>query len=383
MNKKPNYNSYGLPVWLMSLLTFLCFSPLTVYAASDYPLVEKYISLPVVYGITTVVSFLLLMGYLVFIKARNMNFVFLYVSVFLVNVGYFFLAVSSTIPEALMANRISYLGAVCLPLMMLLIISDVCQIQYSRIAMAILISISAITFVIAASPGFSTVYYKEVYLIFVNGAAKLKKVYGPLHKWYYVYLIGYYLLIIFTVVQSWIKKRIKSANQALFLATITLLNILVWYVEQLFRFDFEFLSVSYIVTELFLLFLYSTVEEEEKRFENILGEIPMLAQPEQTVVNEQPVFIPAEITVLPEEYAHIDKPITIEDIISVWPEVAQLTSREVEVFMYMIDNKRRKDIAEEMFVTESTVKKHTSNIFRKLDISSRYEIMEKIKKINY
>ena len=55
-----------------------------------------------------------------------------------------------------------------------------------------------------------------------------------------------------------------------------------------------------------------------------------------------------------------------------------LTVREKEVFLEILKNKKRKAIAEELCVTESTVKKHTSHIFAKLGVSSRVELFEKL-----
>ena len=364
----------------MLTVLLLTVTQLTAYAADTYPLVDRYISLPCVYGAVAFVSFILLLGYIVLIKIKELNFILLYICVLLVNVGYFFLSVSKTVPEALMANRISYLGSVFLPLTMLLIIGDVCQLKYNKYILAVLIAISTITFVIAASPGYSTIYYKEVVLVYVNGAAKLKKVYGPMHKWYYVYLIMYYILMLATIAHSWIKKKLESVNTAIFLALLTLLNIVVWYLEQIFRFDFEMLSVSYILTEFFLLFLYTAMDEYRYNILPIENSITAIGGGPK--VDYIPQYVAKEITVLPEEYTPVKKALTIEDIIAVWPQVAELTSREVEVFMYLVANKRRKDIADEMFVTESTVKKHTSNIFRKLDISSRAEIMDRLNNLN-
>ena len=39
-----------------------------------------------------------------------------------------------------------------------------------------------------------------------------------------------------------------------------------------------------------------------------------------------------------------------------------------------------KEIAEELFVTESTIKKHTSSIFAKFNVTNRYELYAKLKK---
>ena len=166
-------NSKNPFVFTIALRLFYI-APITAFAASDSPLVDNYINPTVIYAFTTAISFILLLGYLAMIKMKEITFILLYSSVFLVNAGYLMSSMSTTVSEALMANRISYLGAGFLPLLMLLIIMDVCRIKQNRFIITMLIAISIIIFLIAASPGYSTVNYKEVNLGFVNGAAKLK-----------------------------------------------------------------------------------------------------------------------------------------------------------------------------------------------------------------
>lgn len=371
-------NSKNPFVFTIALRLFYI-APITAFAASDSPLVDNYINPTVIYAFTTAISFILLLGYLAMIKVKEISFILLYSSVFLVNAGYLMSSMSTTVSEALMANRISYLGAVFLPLLMLLIIMDVCRIKQNRFIITMLIAISIIIFLIAASPGYSTVYYKEVYLVFVNGAAKLKKVYGPLHKLYYIYLFGYFALMIGVIIHAWIKKKLESIKLAGFILTVTLLNIGVWFLEQQFRFNFEFLSVSYIATELFLLFIYIIIDEYRA---NALPQpaIVYTMMPPQPRVTELPLLSDVDDE---DESPVVEKPhITAQDIISVWPRVESLTAREMEVFMYMVENKRRKDIADEMCVTENTIKKHTSHIFEKLNITSRAEIQDRLRYLN-
>ena len=361
------------------VLWFLYTAPITAFAAGDSPLVDNYINPSVIYAFTTAISFILLMGYISMIKMKEITFILLYSSVFLVNAGYLMLSMSTTVGEALLANRVSYLGAVFLPLLMLLIIMDVCRIKSNKYILATLITISIVIFLIAASPGYSTVYYKEVYLIFVNGAAKLKKVYGPLHKLYYAYLLGYFALMIGVIIHSWIKKKLESMKLAAFILTVTLLNIAVWLLEQKFRFNFEFLSISYIATELFLLFIYIIIDEFRANSLPVPATVYTVT-PAQPRVTELPLL--SDIDDEDERQVYEKQQITAQDIISAWPRVETLTAREMEVFMYMVENKRRKDIADEMCVTENTIKKHTSHIFEKLNITSRTEIQDRLRYLN-
>ena len=52
---------------------------------------------------------------------------------------------------------------------------------------------------------------------------------------------------------------------------------------------------------------------------------------------------------------------------------AKLTKQEQNILELILDNKTNKEVAEAMFVSVSTVKTHTNNIYRKLNVQSREE----------
>ena len=51
------------------------------------------------------------------------------------------------------------------------------------------------------------------------------------------------------------------------------------------------------------------------------------------------------------------------------------TEREKEVLAGVLAGKKRKEIAEALFISESTVKKHIASIYTKLHVSSRSELL--------
>ena len=48
-----------------------------------------------------------------------------------------------------------------------------------------------------------------------------------------------------------------------------------------------------------------------------------------------------------------------------------LTPREIEVLLLIADGLNNKEIADELYISEKTVKNHVSNIFKKLDVADR------------
>jgi len=57
-----------------------------------------------------------------------------------------------------------------------------------------------------------------------------------------------------------------------------------------------------------------------------------------------------------------------------------LTRREKEIFTLLTMNKSTKDIAEELCISEKTVRNHISNVIQKLSVESRIQaVLELIK----
>ena len=353
---------------VISLLVVLS-SSFAVFASSVNT-VDKYeFNKTIAYAVTTAVAFALLVGNCALVKKKEMMFILLFTAVFVINIGYTFGSASTTLEEALLANKISYVGAVFLPLFMVIIIMDECRYARNKIFLTLLMCISGGIFFLTMTPGYAPWYYESVELIFVNGGAKLVKTYGPLHKLYFVYLILYFSFMIAAIVWAIIKKKHSSLKVPLALLALVFGNIVVWFIEQKVNLNFEFLSISYLVTEIYLLSLYNMMYLYETKnpcdscmaaaYHNSIEETAK-------VVNDDfdSGFIP-----------------DMQDIVKAWPAAAQLTTREIEVFKELILNKKRKEIAEDLCVSENTVKKHTTNIFTKLGVSSRAEIMNMLLKI--
>jgi DNA-binding NarL/FixJ family response regulator len=52
----------------------------------------------------------------------------------------------------------------------------------------------------------------------------------------------------------------------------------------------------------------------------------------------------------------------------------QLSNREMQVVDKLLEGLPNKLIARQLFISERTVKFHCSNIYRKLDLASRYQL---------
>ena len=314
------------------------------------------------YGIAFAVAVIMTGVYFYADRKRDIWLMCLFISVMVCDFGYFLLSVSKTLNTALWANRIAYMGSVFLPLCMLMMIMNLSRFNYPKWLPRILIVFNSAVLFVAGSGGWLPIYYKDVSLEIIDGTAVLIKEYGPLHNLYKVFLFGYFAAMVIIIIYTAVKHTVISIKHSAFFAVVVIGNIAIWLVENIIGAGFEFLSISYIVTECLILFLYGILQDYGLADTKIIAEATEKATVTESHVQDIRYSFSAE---------------QIEHIISDWTDAEALSQREKEVLKLLLINKKRKEIAEELFVTESTIKKHTSGIFRKLEVSNRNELFEK------
>ncbi len=300
------------------------------------------------YAGTFAVSLFMIALYFTIDKKRDKWLLLLFSSVAVCDLGYFLLSISKNLSMALWANRVAYLGNVFLPFFLLMMIVNLLRFKIPKVLPWVLISINTVMLFIATSGGYLPIYYKDVSLSFVDGIAVLVKEYGPLHGVYKIYLFAYFAAMVGIIIYTMVKKTAVSIKHSMFLAFVVIGNIAIWLVENIIHAGFEFLAISYIITEGLILLLYGILQDYEKN----KAKAPVAEIETKVIENEDAVC---------------------DDLLK------DLSEREKEVLQYLLENAKRKEIAEKLFVTESTIKKHTSNIYKKLEVTSRAELLEKLK----
>lgn len=283
-----------------------------------------------IYAVLSALALLMLIAYDRLVRKKDVWMQVLFVSVLVVNVAYTALSAARTVSWALVFNGAAYLGSVFLSMCMFLVIYRLCGYTHTwRLPLALAI-VALVMFAIVCTP----LYYESVELIVVDGAAKLIKDYGPLHNTYLVYLLGYFTAMVVAILRSLRQRRLPSHKHAALMAAVVLGNIAFWFIEKLISWNFEFLSVSYLFSEVVLLGLYWILQDD--------------AAASRTA--------PAVADTL---LARLD---------------VSLNPREREVLAAILADVPRKEIAEQMNLSENTVKTHTRNLYKKLGVANRQEL---------
>ena len=307
------------------------------------------------YAICLIAAVSLLIAYLLMVKDKEFWLTMLYISIAVVNLGYLLISLANTVGFALFANDVAYLGSVFLSAFMFLTIVRLCGFEIKKAHVITCVSMGVVMFAIVASSPMLPLYYKSVDIEMIDGAAKLVKEYGVLHPFYMVYLLGYFAAMIGAIVHSVRKKKIAKPKLAGFIAAIVCSNIMMWLFERWLHWGYEFLSVTYVISELLLLIVYWMMQDYVHK-------------------DDVPVLTPAESEQLGIDIATMPMEIKIGKVLSRLTNGETLAPREREVLELILQYKKRREIAEILYVSESSVKLYTRTLYSKLGVTCREEL---------
>ena len=188
-----------------------------------------------------------------------------------------------------------------------------------------------------------------------NGAAKLVKEYGVLHPFCMVYLLGYFAAMIGTIIHLVRKMKIAKPKLAGFIAAVVFSNLLMWLFEKLVHWEYEFLSVTYVISEFLLLIVYWMLQDYVHK-----NEVP------------SPVFVEEKAPIIIVD--NMTRAEKIKTILDSLPEDTVLSTRQMDILERILDYKSRKEIAVELHLSANTVKTHTGMLYKALGVSGRDEI---------
>ena len=299
----------------------------------------------------------LLIAYSVMVKTKDFWLTMLHVCVAVVNLGYLLMSLARSVEFAVFGNDVAYLGSVFLSMCMFLTIVRLCGFEIKKAHVITCVSLGVLMFAIVVSSPMLPLFYKSVDIKMIDGAAKLVKEYGVLHSVYLVYLLGYFAAMISTIILSVRKKKIGDTKLAGFIAAIVCINIVVWLFEKMIRWEYEFLSVTYIASEFLLLIVYWMLQDYVHK-------------------NDIPTYTPAKKEELAIQITEMTMEAKLVKVLTFVKEDNPLSIREREILEMVIAGKKRREIADKMHLSENTVKTYTRTLYGKLGISCREELYE-------
>ena len=122
-------------------------------------------------------------------KNASFEYMFTFALVPVVNLGYAWLARSVNLEQAIIAQKITYLGGCFLHLFLFMGIVSLCNIRLKPWIKTLMLFVAFLMYGCVLTMDRGSLFYRNVGFEFVDGMGHLVKEYGPLHTVFYVYMV--------------------------------------------------------------------------------------------------------------------------------------------------------------------------------------------------
>ena len=212
------------------------------------------------YLIATIISFVASVLFIIITDRKvlfyNASF---FLFVFIGNLGYFFLGNATTVGEAILANKITYITGCLLPLFLMMLVFDACKIMPSKMIRLAMYGLNGTVMILAMTVGYTDWFYKECHIEKVNGLTILVKEYGPAHNLFLIMLYGYLLTGITLLVSSLIRRKNLIYKNVLLLLCLYIVTVLCYAFGRKIFTGIDPVCISYCINDIIFLFVtYNT-----------------------------------------------------------------------------------------------------------------------------
>ncbi len=187
-------------------------------------------------------------------------FLYIFITILVANMGFYYVATSENVREALLAMKITYAGISFLPPLFMFIVLDVCNIKapaWIRVCSSL---IGIIVFTAAMTIGSNELYYKNPRLEFVLDGAVLLKEYGSLHFLFPVLLYGFVASQIGIIIFAFIKKKNMSYRNVIILIVAELATALIYAVGRILPTPVLLQPLAFVIDDIAMLYIAHRVQ---------------------------------------------------------------------------------------------------------------------------
>jgi len=210
------------------------------------------------YLITAALAMLSLIVLISIYEPRKTNYYFLILILLiaLTNGGYLAIALSTSLSEAILANKICYLGGCFMPPVLLFFICTICNYNVNFWLRGVLYGYSMFVYAMVLSIGYDDFYYTDAFLETYENTTVLGHAYGFGHNFFYVILYGYIVIQVAVLIYSFVKKRAVSRKNLWSLFIMEVVTIGLFILGRALRLSVEVTPVAYAIISWMLLYMY-------------------------------------------------------------------------------------------------------------------------------
>jgi len=178
-------------------------------------------------------------------KSYNTNITIIFILIPITNIGSVLMEMCTTFEGAMMANRISYIGGCFLSFFIINTIFDVCELKISMWIRGGIFAHCTLLYTFAFTAGEGSLFYEHVSYSIVDDRVILEKVYGPMHTFFVISVIGYALVSFAAILYTGMKKKKVSSHMLRLLYIPQLICLVTYLFNKRFGMEIELLYFGY------------------------------------------------------------------------------------------------------------------------------------------
>ena len=184
----------------------------------------------------------------------------LFFCVFIACLGHLLLARSTNLDQAILSNKMIYLGSMFLPVLTFKASLFVCKIKFPAWSYDLLMLIVFVVLGFSLTVGSNDFYYKSIKYIQTNGAGNFVAEYGLGHDIFNACMVGFVVINVSLIVYAFIKKKNVSFKSLTALSAIEAVSILSFFVSRFVESDTMVMPAVYVFDQFALMYICFRVQ---------------------------------------------------------------------------------------------------------------------------
>ena len=160
------------------------------------------------------------------------------------NLGFYFVSISTTVEEAIIAQKMTYFAGAFLPVFYFFLVLEICHIEIPKLLNIIMLTIQCVIFGFACTIGKSTLFYESVKFYLDNGNGVLEREYGPLHILYPISLYFYMGAAIVVTFYALAKKRTINRRGIITMVCLCFLAVSTYALERALHIKYDLTPIT-------------------------------------------------------------------------------------------------------------------------------------------
>ena len=213
------------------------------------------------YIITAVLAIVNLFALIFVVDNKKINYYFILLMLIMAisNGGYLALGLSQNVQEAVLANKIAYIGGCFTSPIMIFLICSICKYNFGRTFRMGVYLYCLIVYAMILTIGYNDLYYTEYHIEKLWDSTILVNEYGIGHSMFYIILYGAIIIQVAMLIHSIVKKRSVSRKNLYLLFGLEVMNVSLFFIGRFINVDFEVMPALYVFNGWFFLVIHHRI----------------------------------------------------------------------------------------------------------------------------